>query len=217
MAAYEVEDWAAFEAIRTSLLRRGFQATRVSHRLQHHQGALVDIIPFGRIGGERAVIAWPPRGDIEMSVLGFQEACEAALRVRVREAPALDVRVVSPEGLALLKLMAWMQRPREQRRKDAADLAYVLLHYDSIPDNQALLYDAACTDIMEAYEWDLSLAAAWLLGYRVSAIAPPGARRTIASLIKGEMKSLSLDRLGMEMGGQNRDVQRLRAFVDGLG
>ena len=215
--AVEVEDWAAFEAIRASLLRQGFRATGVSHRLQHHPGVLVDIIPFGRIGDERAVIAWPPRGDIEMSVLGFREACDAALRVRVREAPVLDVRVVSPEGLALLKLMAWMQRPQEQRRKDATDLAYVLCHYEAIPENREVLYDSACMDIMEAYEWDLSLAAAWLLGRRVRAMSPPKARLGIGALISGESKPLSLERLAMEMGGQHRDAQRLRAFVDGLG
>ena len=213
--AIEVWGWPAFEAVKARLCAQGFQATQASHRLIDPAGGFIDIVPFGRVQDEETTIAWPPDGEIRMNLLGFQEACDHAQWVRLQENPALDVPVATPAGLVLLKLIAWMDRPVDQRRKDAEDLGYILSTYEEIPDIRDALYENENTDIMEEYGWDPPLAAARLLGRHAKAIARPETQRQIARLADGELQSLNLDRLAEE-AGQDFDKQLLTAFMHGF-
>ena len=219
--AIEVPDWPAFEAVKEQLCAQGFQATKASHRLVDSAGGVIDIVPFGHIQDERATIAWPPSGEIEMNVLGFQEACDHAQWVRLQEDPVLDVPVATPAGLTLLKLIAWTDRSVDLRRKDAVDLGYLLSTYEQIPDVRDALYEDENTAIMEGYDWDLSLAAAHLLGRHARAIARSDTQRRIAHLADEELELLNLDRLAEEMceqaGNQyERSRHQLAAFIAGF-
>ena len=219
--AIEVPGWSAFEAVKERLCAQGFQATKASHRLVDSAGGTIDIVPFGRIQDEQATIAWPPTGEIEMNVLGFQEACDHAQWVRLQEDPALDVPVATPAGLTLLKLIAWTDRSVDLRRKDAVDLGYLLSTFEQIPDIQDALYEDENAGIMEGYDWDLSLAAAHLLGRHARAIAQSDTRQRIAHLADGEPEPLNLDRLAEEMcehidSQYERNRQLLAAFMTGF-
>lgn len=219
--AIEVPDWSAFEAVQERLCAQGFQATKASQRLVSSAGGIIDIIPFGHIQDEQVTIAWPPTGEIEMNVLGFQEACDHAQWVRLQEDPALDVPVATPAGLTLLKLIAWTDRSVDLRRKDAVDLGYLLSTYEQIPDTRDALYEDENTGIMEGYDWDLSLAAAHLLGRHARAIARSDTRRRIAHLADGEPEPLTLDRFAEEMcehidSQYERNRQLLAAFMTGF-
>lgn len=50
-------------------------------------------MPFGEVEDGRGRITWPPEHEIVMNALGFEEAFEHAVRVRVAE--DLKVRVSS--------------------------------------------------------------------------------------------------------------------------
>ena len=49
-----------------------------------------------------------------MSMVGFEDAYRAALAVRVRASPPLDILVVSTPGLTILKLVSWADRPEDR-------------------------------------------------------------------------------------------------------
>ncbi len=219
--AVEVPDWSTFEAVKKRLRAEGFQATKTSHRLVDSTNGIIDIIPFGRLQDEQATIAWPPSGEIMMNILGFQEACDHAQWVRLREDPELDAPVATPAGLALLKVIAWTDRSADLRRKDAVDFGYLLSTHEQIPDVRDTLYEDDYTGVMESYDWDLSLAAAHLLGQRARAIARPDTQRRIAHLSKGELEPLNLDRLAEEMcepleSRYDGNRRLLAAFITGF-
>jgi len=60
-----------------------------------------------------------------MSVVGFQDALDNADWLTIGKEEKLELPVASPEGFALLKLVAWSERDAQTRRKDAADIAYL--------------------------------------------------------------------------------------------
>ncbi len=105
----------------------GFKRDRMEHRVV--KGSLVvDVIPFGNIADEAARIQWP-KGDKVMSVLGYVEAFDGAVRFDIRDGPI--VRVASLAGIVVLKLIAWGGRP-EQRRQDPIDLCTIMKNYDEV-------------------------------------------------------------------------------------
>lgn len=220
--AIEVPDWAAFAALRDRLLSQDFQTTRTQHRLISPLDTVVDIVPFGSVEDEQASIAWPPQGDVQMSVLGFREACDSAERVRIQDDPVLDIPVATPAGMALLKIIAWADRDGDLRRKDARDVAYLLDRYEAIPAVRDALYDELHAQIMEEYGWDITLGAAYLLGHHAGDIARPNTREQIVRLANGGAGTLTLSRLAEEMC-EHVDIQYARnaalltAFIGGFG
>jgi len=113
----------------------------------------VDIVPFGAIADKNSNIQWPPSGEVEMDVAGFDEAHKSAIPVLIQQEPLIQIPVASPQGLALLKIIAWDDRDRDLRAKDAIDLAYLLESYQSVEQVVDRLYE---TDgLMERYDWDV--------------------------------------------------------------
>lgn len=98
-----------------------------------------------------------------MSVVGFQDALDNADWLTIATEPALELPVASPDGLALMKLVAWSERDAQTRRKDAADIAYLASNYENIPGQMDRLFDQHGS-ILEAHGWDTRLAGAQLLG-----------------------------------------------------
>ena len=72
--AVEVGDWRSFKELRRSLIDCGFTESRSAHRLVSPIGVPIDIVPFGDLASDAGVIRWPDDPDVEMSVLGFEEA-----------------------------------------------------------------------------------------------------------------------------------------------
>ncbi len=221
--AIEVPNWAAFDALRDKLLEGGFRQTRVQHRVISPANVVVDIVPFGKVEDENASIAWPPKGEVMMNVLGFQEACDNADRVRLADGPELIVPVVTPAGMALLKLIAWTDRDRDIRVKDARDVAYLLTTYERIPAVQSALYSEEWVGTMEHYEWDITQAAAHKLGDDAAAIAGAMTRQEIERLMNGMFKGRTPEHLITEMCGTRVEAQYethnrlLAAFCAGFG
>jgi predicted nucleotidyltransferase len=216
----EVPDWAAFTALKERLCELGFQTTGTQHRLTSPLGLQVDIVPFGRIEDGLSTVAWPPDGDIVMNVLGFQDAYGAAEWVRIREEPPLDVPVATPAGLVLLKIIAWSDPARIGRRRDATDIAHLLLNYERLPGICDALYGDR-VDLMEAHDWDLTRAAAQLLGAQARAVARPATRRHITQLATDDAETPRLDRLAEDMCADvdtqyDRNRRLLSAFMAGL-
>lgn len=217
--AIEVADWQVFDVLKNTLAERGFQPTDAPHQLISPTAMMVDIVPFGDVEDEHASISWPPTGETKMNMLGFKEACDHAQRVRIQDKPTLDIPVATPEGMALLKIISWTDRARDLRSKDAKDIGYLLSSYESIPEVNDTLY--ADTKIMETYGWDITQAAACLLGQRARHIAKLNTAQMIKALESKETGGLNLDLLSEEMCTQienefKRKQELLSAFIEGF-
>ncbi|MCP4529260.1 MAG: hypothetical protein GY923_17440 [Aestuariibacter sp.] len=169
----EVQSWEHYQKLRDALIQSGFTA----HPMKIHQLNTtdsdgqpweIDLIPFGGVSDAEDKITWPPEHAFQMSVLGFDEVYKHAWDVLLTREPALSVKVASPAGILLLKLIAWTERGREYPGKDAIDIYYVIKHYSKIPDVFEALYEL---DYMELQDYDDMKASAMILADEVAAMA----------------------------------------------
>ncbi len=147
-----------------------------------------------------------------MSVLGFSEAHASGDIISLQTDPAIEVRVATPVGMALLKFIAWMDRHPDMRSKDAKGLLYILGNYSRVPEVLDVIY--ADAPLAEPYEWDVDLMSANLLGRRGRAIATSETARAI-------LEQEDPDRLLWESSvGLEEVVERhralLTAYLDGF-
>lgn len=215
----QVPNWNAFQSLKQKLLSRGFQESRQQHKLVSASGVPIDIVPFGQLEDDNANISWPPDGDWVMNVLGFQEACENAEIVRVQDTPPVDIPVATPEGMTVLKLIAWTDRSPDMRSKDAKDLLYLFTTYHNIPKVKEQVFDDE--ELMETYDWDIELASAYLLGKAARSITGEQTYSAIEKLLTGNYKKLNVEQLIQEMGRRNggnyeRHDKLAHAFIKGF-
>lgn len=215
--AIQVPSWNTFDAIKKELIANRFAKTKSVHRLIAPNEWPIDIVPFGSIADQSANIHWPPSGDIEMNVLGFEEALNNADIIRLSNKPTLDLPVASPVGMMLLKLIAWMDRDLHMRNKDAKDIAYLISTYETIPNISEQLYAEA--DRMEAYGWDITLASAHQLGIDAKKISSAQTSSEILKLLNNQTSKALLPKLINEMGENhqhNRNETLINAFNEGF-
>lgn len=167
-----VESWDVFRSLKERLAATGqFVAdSKMQQRLVYNDDTAgfsipVDLIPFRGVTSENQTIEWPPGREIILNVAGFEAAWVSSMLVEIEEGFA--VRVASVPGLALLKLIAWVDR-RVENNKDAADL-YRLFSTYADAGNFDRLYDQELI-LLEATGFDLELAGAELLGRDVARI-----------------------------------------------
>ncbi len=170
-----VASWEDFETLKAQLIEQGFeQDKQKAHRLTRSDSQNlpweVDIVPFGNIAADDSTISWPPDQAVVMSVLGFTEAMENAFFVQISDDPEMTIPVASPAGVAILKLVAWVEREVEVKPKDAMDLGYLIESYTKIPEIFAAVYEEGC---MEAQNWDETKASAMKLGKDAGLIVLP--------------------------------------------
>jgi|SRR5579863_2914553 len=183
-----VESWDHFARLKEGLIATGdFQSDlRALQRLIYSDQTAgfslpVDLIPFRGVASANSTIEWPPNRDIVMNVAGFEEALTSSVSIEIDE--DLSVRVASPCGLTLLKLVAWSDRGRETN-KDAADLYRLLTTYADA-GNTDRLYDQEM-DLLETVGFDMELAGAELLGRDVARVCSPPVLLQIRSLLRSE-------------------------------
>jgi len=117
-----VQSLADFNALKDRLADYGFTRTRVSHRMQHRDGGLMDLLPFstsiapdGRLRFEDGVV---------FNMAGFSHVVPNAVSTPTEGGPSLPL---APLPLyALLKLVAFSDR---KAAKDLAGVLHCLEHY----------------------------------------------------------------------------------------
>jgi predicted nucleotidyltransferase len=218
----QVPDPATYEELRRRLELGGFKTTKTAHRLSSEDGTIIDIVPFGQIAGKDGHVLLPPEETHKLNVIGFQEACANADLVTVQTKPKVTIPVASPAGLVLLKLVAWTDREAGTRKKDAADLAYLMENYELIPAVSNALYGAE-VEVLKAYDWDISLGGAHLLGNAAASIASRESKSVISNLFNDKIKGWALESLRYEMCRSQNDESELErksalldAFINGV-
>lgn len=117
-----VDSIADFNALKDRLAAYGFTRTRLSHRMQHRDGGLMDLLPFS------ATIAPDGRLQLDDGVVfntaGFSQVVPNAVSTSIEGGPNLPV---APLPLyALLKLVAFSDR---RAAKDLGGVLHCLEHY----------------------------------------------------------------------------------------
>lgn len=179
----EVQNWEHYEVLRTALIEAGFTPhSKRAHQLDTTDSDglpwEIDLIPFGGVSDVNDQIAWPPKQDFVMSVLGFNEVYRNAWDVTLSKSPDTSVKVASPAGILLLKLIAWTERGREDKGKDAIDIYYVIKHYSKIPAVINALYEQ---NYMDAQDYDDMNASVMMLADEVASMAQ---EKTLAHIRK---------------------------------
>lgn len=194
--AVEVDGWNGFHWLSEGLVATGnFTATREP---QAFRAGLyrVDIVPFGGITGGQGKISWPPEHEVFMSTMGFEEAYECAMTLRLRDQPALDIKVPTIPGLALMKVISWHDRYPE-RPKDAEDLLFLMNHYAEAGNEERLYVEE--DELLQAEGFDLVIAGIRLLGRDMALIANDPTGEVVASILKNEIKEEHRYRLVQDM------------------
>lgn len=189
----QIPSWEAFDEFRNYLLNNGFQEAKIQHRLSY-EGMLIDLVPCGAIQDDNATIAWPPNGDEVMSVLGFEEAISHAIATTIQDKPKVEIPVVEPAGLSLLKLVSWSDRPINLKNKDAKDFLFLIKTYTEIPEAHNALYEEH-SGVMGTFGWDIILGSAYKLGWDAAAIASPATKNHLANIENNQIDKRPRDML----------------------
>ncbi len=176
--------WREFHRLKEGLLASGhFTQTRDAQRFLYRDELLVDILPFGEIAIPNPEISWPPEHDVVISVVGIEEAYRAAQTVRVRATPPLDILVATPAGLAIMKTIAWADRPSGKNR-DAHDLAHILEKYLDAGNYDRLLEEH--DDLVSVENFDYVRAGARLVGRDIAKIGNPETKARVLAILESE-------------------------------
>ena len=214
--ALAVPDWAAFAGLRTHLLQAGLftESAGAAHRMRHHTGWKVDLVPFGGVESTARKIAWPPQGERVMDVFGFREALAAAQPVLFPG--GVQARVVSLPALALLKLVCWQDRHYQSPRKDASDLQMIMLHYLDA-GNEPRLWDEF-VDWTQEEDFEYELVGPRMLGCDLAYLLDAPGQKQIAQLLLQQVDAAAPCILPIEMNTNDPDraVAWLQAVLRGL-
>ncbi len=161
--ALAVSDWAAFHQLRNAMLASGkfISRTTILHKLAHVVPDIrIDLIPFAGVEDSRGNIAWPPENAEVMSLIGYREARAGAITVQLPDGE--QIAMVSLPMLAVLKVLAWIERHRTEPRKDSRDLDAILGNYLQAGNGERLYTEAA--HLLDSPAYDYDLAGAWMCG-----------------------------------------------------
>lgn len=137
-----------FQSIVSGLADTGFFAL-IAHnpiRLLYKNSIELDLLPFGDIETENREVHIPVAGGaFVLNVPGLEEVEQAIAELAL--ASGSRIRYCSLEGLVLLKLIAWHEKP--ERTKDREDIEHICKVYFEYAGNE--IFEAAY-DLLYAYD-----------------------------------------------------------------
>lgn len=214
--AVAISSWDEYERLKATLSSTGeFTLGANAHRLMFGTGEgayPLDLVPFDGVEKE-GEIAWPPSGESVMNVAGYGDAYASALDIEIE--PGFQVKVVSLAAMAVLKILAWNDRP--ERDKHASDVLLVLRSYHQAGQFDRI-YDEAL-DLLEQYDYEIEVAGAALLGIDAKRDIAVEARTQVTQVFASER---NFDKFVVQMvrssSGTVAHARRLiRAFLDNIG
>lgn len=217
--AVECAGWEMFEDLARELALHGVARIdrRILHKFRHPNGNEIDLIPFGGVESPDRTLIWPPDGDRVMNLLGFSEVLASTIPVRLPG--GVEVRVVSPVGLGILKVFAWSERGAFHRDKDAPDLYAIGKHYLRIR-RPALLEEQEAL-LLERHGFEEQPAGAELLGRDMAALGSEPVQTAVEDILERESDPEGPLALARAMTPMNPEVGlafviALRAGLSGM-
>ncbi|MFG1487468.1 nucleotidyl transferase AbiEii/AbiGii toxin family protein [Halobacteriovorax sp. RZ-1] len=133
-----VDSWETLEKLTQSFIDDDAivkSDTKENNIRFYYQGTPFDLVPFGGVANEKDQVSWKPAYDTIMTVTGYEEALNSAKEYQIGNE---IVKVVTPEMLVALKLVAWGEN--KERTRDARDIAYILENYELLDDGLSEVY-----------------------------------------------------------------------------
>jgi len=184
----EVANWEQFEKLKESLIATSqFCLTPEKHRLRCGT-ILIDILPFGPITDKDKKISWPPEHEIIMSMVGFEEAYQYSIIVRLSSDPELDIKLASLPGLAVMKIISWKEKYPD-RKRDAEDLLLIMDKYEEAGNSDRLYMEDL--PLLQEEGFDTKLAGTRLLGRDMAKISDPRTMLIVKGILDAETEELS--------------------------
>lgn len=122
--AVMLPDIIEYENMISRFLYKEFKKAGEPYRIMHiRTGAIIDLLPFGKIAEEYTVKFTERK--IELSVIGLNEVKAGAIDAQIGR---VNVKVSPLEGLVILKLISFSEKPLE-REKDLDDINEILRNY----------------------------------------------------------------------------------------
>lgn len=207
----EVAGWDQYHQLTRALTETGqFSSAAEPHRFL--SGSLrIDVVPFGKITGDNRRISW--RGH-EIFMVGFEEAYEYSIDVRLSSDPELDIRVPTLPGLAIMKLISW-EDGYPDRTRDAKDLLFLMRKYDEAGNSERLYGEEQ--DLLQEESFDTVNAGARLLGRDMVRMANPDTLSAVKDILKKETGEQSQYRLVPDMiRGTGEKFEKVLNLVEKL-
>lgn len=192
-----VSEWNQFELLKKILIETGkFELSNKPHRLIYQQVIPVDIIPFGSIASLDRSISWPPENEIVMSTIGFEDAYEQSITIKIKEDSDLFVKFASLNGIVTMKLISWNDNA-SRRKKDAADILLIIENYLDA-GNIERLYDEE-VDLIDVDDFDYVIAGARLLGRDIAKSCRPETLKDLLVILDQKKEYNNIDMLATDM------------------
>ena len=205
----KVASWEQYAALVEGLVQSGkFHRKSTSrHKFVYQHNSIptpIDIVPFGAITSPNQSITWPPEDAIAMNVLGFEDAYNHCITVRLSRGPDVEIPFSSLAGLALMKIISWNDGftgntgdPEKRLKKDSSDLLLLIRHYEVIdkdkPFEEMRLYQNE--DLWNVEGFDHTRAYARLMGRDIAEIADGKTIKAVLEILERETDPDGLNRL----------------------
>lgn len=193
-----VESWEQYERLKKALIKTGkFRSDgKIEQRLWwtgSGENMKIDLVPYGGVESPIGTVTFSPTG-FEMNTSGFAEAYEDALTLKISK--DLQIRIVSLAGLAVLKFIAYDDRP-QQRQTDLSDILFLMETYLEAGNEERLYAD---DNLLNDENFDLRSVGARMLG------------RDMAKLLTGQTLKTILKHLSEsdeKNGGLNKIAETI--------
>lgn len=179
-----LRNWKDYEKLTDALKENNFSPSKIVHRFTYKSIPGIDIIPFGKISIDSASIKWPDKEAKEMSIIGFEECYLDSESVLIQSNPPVEIKIASPRGLVLMKLISWKDG-FPSRSRDALDILYILKNYIEAGNMERL--QSEHSDLVND-QFDFELTGAILLGRDISEIANPQTLEVLTNILEAEIK-----------------------------
>ena len=204
-----VSSWAVFDQLKNELISGGkFSAHGNKCRIVYENVIPIDLLPYGLESTTTGIVEWPPEDGEELNTIGFAEAYECSMDVCISKEPNLVVKVASPVGLVLLKLMAWNDRKPETR--DAIDLGFLVRDYLDFGNRERFFNEHS--DLLEEDDFDYQIAGARLLGRDLAHICDKKTRELLLQILKPELDRAGDLSLVVHSAGSSPEIDRTYEF-----
>lgn len=199
------------ESIVASLMERGFRKAKAPWTLYFEaENIVIDLLPFGEIE-ENDTVDFNERYS-DLHVLGFKEVLESAKSITIEEKVA---KIPSLEGMVLLKLIAYSDRP-EERENDIDDILRIIeMYYDKEWEQ----ITASHFDLLDVEELDQLKVAAEVLGRnsRTHLSKNKKLEERISSIVNTELDSKKDSRLVIEWAQKlETDIIYIKELIAGF-
>ena len=206
-------DLGDFAGLARTLTKLGWERDQKREpRWRSPRGTLIDLLPAGTKLREAKMLIWP-ESQFSMSLVGFDHVFAEAEAIKINN--SLTVNVALVPALALLKIVAFLDRPYE-RQRDLDDLRGILSQYKEGSDR--LFSDEA----QAANLSDFSLTNAFVLGVDLRALCTAEEVPVVETFLarvsnEGDALWMLFVRAGRQAGDPVEEVARMQLAAFGQG